>query len=190
MEEFPYRERARWALCAMRRVEPGLGVSTSQLTLGRSPGRAAGPRFRGTNLKICPGREGGPRSRDAGCGPKWTMVFGWTPSGAHTEVRPPAALVMGPGRRWFVVGGPAGGQTWRFVPTGAALSPSPQPPPAVTRVQFTGCRFAGGGARARRGRGLATDLIHQPTRGRWGLCALRRIVHRRFHQPADAGPFA
>ena len=33
-------------------------VSTSQLTLGRSPGRAAGPRRRGTNLKNCPGRDG------------------------------------------------------------------------------------------------------------------------------------
>jgi len=59
MEEFPYRERARWASCAMRRVELGLGGSTSQLTLGRSPGRAAGPRPRGTNLKMCPGRDGG-----------------------------------------------------------------------------------------------------------------------------------
>jgi hypothetical protein len=55
----------------------------------------------------------------------------------------------------------------------AALSPSPRPPPAVTRDVLTGRRLAGGGARARRGRELATDLIHQPTRGRWGLAAER-----------------
>ena len=39
LEEFPYRERARWALCAVGEVEPGSDASTSQLTLGRSPTR-------------------------------------------------------------------------------------------------------------------------------------------------------
>jgi len=41
-----------------RGVESRSDVSTSQLTLGRSPGRAAGPRPRGTNVKMCPGRMG------------------------------------------------------------------------------------------------------------------------------------
>jgi hypothetical protein len=57
--------------------------------------------------------------------------------------------------------------------TGAALSPSPQPSPTVTRVQLTGRRFLGEGARARRGRGLAVDLIHRLTRGQWGLAGAR-----------------
>jgi hypothetical protein len=56
----------------------------------------------------------------------------------------------------------------------AALSPSPQPPPAASRVPCTGRRFAGGGARARRGHGLAADLIHQPPQGQWGLAACGR----------------
>jgi hypothetical protein len=86
--------------------------------------------------------------------------------------------------------------TWRLSPrTGAALSPSPQPPPAVTRVQFTGHWFAGGGARARRGRGLATDLIHRPTRGRWGLAAggrerRRERVERRWVRTWSTAPSA
>ncbi len=62
--------------------------------------------------------------------------------------------------------------TWRLTPGwNVALAPSPQLPPAVTRFLLTGRRFAGGGAPARRGRRLAADLIHQPTRGRWGLAA-------------------
>jgi hypothetical protein len=52
---------------------------------------------------------------------------------------------------------------------GVSLVPSPLPSPASTRVQFTGCRFAGEGVRARRGCGLAADLIHQPPQGGWGL---------------------
>jgi hypothetical protein len=42
----------------------------------------------------------GPRSRDAVAGSIRTMVFGWTPSGADTEVRPPAILSLCPGG-WF-----------------------------------------------------------------------------------------
>ena len=49
-----------------------------------------------------------------------------------------------------------------------AISPSPQPPPAALRIPLTARRFAGGGARARRGRGLATDLLHRLTQGQWG----------------------
>jgi hypothetical protein len=43
MLRFPDRERARWAVCAVGKVWLALGVSTSQLTLGRSPGDAAAP---------------------------------------------------------------------------------------------------------------------------------------------------
>jgi hypothetical protein len=57
---------------------------------------------------------------------------------------------------------------------GVSLVPSPHPSPASTRVRLIGCRFAGEGARARRGRGLAIDLIHQPPRGGWGLAACGR----------------
>jgi hypothetical protein len=39
MIRFPDRKRARRALCAVGEVELGLGGSTSQLTLGRSPTR-------------------------------------------------------------------------------------------------------------------------------------------------------
>jgi hypothetical protein len=47
--------------------------------------------------------------------------------------------------------------TWRLSPrTSAADSPSPQPPPAVTRDVLTGRRLAGGGARARRRRTWST----------------------------------
>jgi hypothetical protein len=39
----------------------------------------------------------GPGSRDAGCGPGWMVVLGWWSSGGtNLEVRPPAALVVGP----------------------------------------------------------------------------------------------
>ncbi len=52
---FPSRESARWTLCAVGEVGLGLGASTSQLTLGRSPTRRGrGPR--GTGLSTCPGR--------------------------------------------------------------------------------------------------------------------------------------
>ncbi len=78
-------------------------------------------------------------------------------------------------------GGPSGGlpHPWRNV----AISPSPQPPPAATRVVLTGRRFAGGGATVWRGRGLATDLIHQPTQGRRGLVSGGLVLGvRRFRR--------
>ena len=54
-----------------------------------------------------------------------------------------------------------------------ALTPALSP--ASTRVLLPGYRFAGEGARARRGRGLAANLIHQPPRGGWGLGGWREL---------------
>ena len=59
----------------------------------------------------------------------------------------------GPRRGWTrgtsYCGWASSGRTNREVrPHRAPLSPSPRPPPAVTRVLVTGCRFAGGSARA------------------------------------------
>jgi len=51
----------------------------------------------------------------------------------------------------------------------ADLSPSLRPSPAATWALLTGGRFAGEGARRGGAAGLAADLVHQPTRGRWGL---------------------
>jgi hypothetical protein len=66
-------------------------------------------------------------------------------------------------------------------------------PPAPSRGH-SGCvdraSFCGRGGKCAARTRLATDLFHQPTRGRWGLCALRRIVHRRIDRPADARPAA
>jgi hypothetical protein len=53
-------------------------------------------RRRGTNLKICPGREGEVGFPRRVVWPRWTIICGSTRSGAHTEVRPPVALVVGP----------------------------------------------------------------------------------------------
>jgi hypothetical protein len=59
----------------------------------------------------------------------------------------------------FVVGGVVGGggctrTNLEVRPHGGvSLGPSPRTSPASTRVQLTGCRFAGEGARARRSRG-------------------------------------
>ncbi len=50
-----------------------------------------------------------------------------------------------------------------------ALSPSPQPSPTVTRVRLLESRLVGEGATRGGAAGLAADLLHQPTRGRWGL---------------------
>ena len=63
-------------------------------------------------------------------------------------------------------------------PPGAAVWPSSQPPPAVTRVLLPGRRLAGEGANTRRSRGLATDLIHQPPQGGWGLVEVEPGVRR------------
>jgi len=60
-----------------------------------------------------------------------------------------------------------------------ALSPSPQPSPTVTRVRLLGRRSVGEGATRGGAAGLAADLIHQPTRGRWGLG--RRFVVLLIH---------
>jgi hypothetical protein len=59
MIRFPYRERARWALCAVGEVGPGLGDSTSQLTLGRSPTRGGAAAHVGQVYLTCPGRDDG-----------------------------------------------------------------------------------------------------------------------------------
>jgi hypothetical protein len=87
---------------------------------------------------------------------------------ADTEVRAPVVLGVCPGGRGFLVGGPTEGQTWRFVPTDVTILPSPRRSPTVTRVLLTARRFVGEGGRARRGRGLATDLLHRLTQGQWG----------------------
>ena len=50
-----------------------------------------------------------------------------------------------------------------------ALSPSPQPSPTVTRVRLLESRLVGEGATRGGAAGLAADLLHQPTRGRWSL---------------------
>jgi len=49
------------------------------------------------------------------------------------------------------------------------LSPSPRPSPTVIRVLFRGSRLVGEGATRGGAARLATDRIHQPTRGRSGL---------------------
>ena len=87
-------------------------------------------------------------------------------SGADTEVRPPATRVLGPlGALW---GGARIGLC--YTPTNhPALSPSPQPSPTVTRVRLLESRLVGEGATRGGAAGLAADLLHQPTRGRWGL---------------------
>ncbi len=57
MEKLPYRERARWELSALGQVCLGLGVSTSQLTLGRSPTRGGAAAHVGQVYLTCPGRD-------------------------------------------------------------------------------------------------------------------------------------
>ncbi len=92
--------------------------------------------------------------------------------------------------------GTVAGRVWNpreppVLDTDAAISPSPQPPPAVTRDVLIGHRFAGGGAGAQRGHGLAADLITDRREvGGVFVGEVSRIQTGRFHQPAHAGPFA
>ena len=62
MEEFPFRERARRMLCALGGATLESGASTSQLTLGRSPGHAAEPpnlEYGASTVFPCGGKQRG-----------------------------------------------------------------------------------------------------------------------------------
>ena len=70
------------------------------------------------------------------------------------------------------------------IPSGSSRGRGPfalPPSSTVTRVLLTALRLVGGGARARRSRGLAADLLHQPTRGQWGRRPRAR-GHRADHE--------
>jgi len=83
----------------------------------------------------------------------------------------------------------AGGQTWRFVPTGGGPFALPPTPPAVTWVPLTGRRFAkGGGTRAAGPRVSHRSDSPTPARGgTWGRCGSGGTVCRAHSGAAQGG---
>ena len=145
------------------RVVRAWHVSTSQLTLAVRLNGAAAPLGVAIN---------GPFAR-------------WRPSGPS----PPWGRRCPIGR---MRGQPFLGATLSFLvlflfsdkPSGSSHGRGPfalPPSSTVTRVLLTALRLVGGGARARRSRGLAADLLHQPTRGQWGRRPRAR-GHRADHE--------
>jgi hypothetical protein len=143
-----------------------------------------GPRRAWVDGDVPPGGGSLTRSPEAyatgGGRPRGTICRGWARRGDRLENLShggPGSRDAGggPGGRWFVAGGPAEGQTNRFIPTDTSFSPSPQPSPTATRDLLTRRRCVGEGVRARRGRGLA-DRSDSPTPAREvGSCCARAV---------------